>query len=83
MSEEEEKKRVDLINQLSNGFGASLLEITRGDWDLALSVAGTLFSSCVAQAAIHHEEDVAALFESCGEPLRAAALAFHEEFKNG
>ena len=80
MAGEKDQERIDLINQLANGLGGSLLEICRGDWDLALSVATTLFASCVAQAAIHHEEDVEALFNECGEPAYRATMAFHAEF---
>lgn len=80
---EEETQRVEQINQIANGFGQTLLTICRGDWDLALSVSLTLFASTCAQAAIENSDDVGELFDSMGEPARAATLAFHSSFVEG
>lgn len=77
----DDKERTDQINNLANGLGASLLNIVRGDWDLALSVATTLFASCVAQSALEHGDNVEDVFNECGEPARAATMAFYAEFK--
>lgn len=77
----EDKQRVDQINKIANGFGQTLLTICGGDWDLALSVALTLFASTCAQAAHEHGEPAEELFEECSAAARAATLAFEAEFK--
>lgn len=75
------KDRLDAVNQLVNGLGSSLLTLTSGDWDLALSAALGLFASVIAQAAVEKGEDVERLFDEIGAPTRAAVLAFYKTFK--
>lgn len=77
------EQRVEMINQMANGFGQTLLTLTKGDWDMALSVATTLFASTCAQAALEHDEPVEQLFDECGPPARVATLAFYDEFLRG
>lgn len=78
---EDDKQRVEQINQIANGFGQTLLTICGGDWDLALSVALTLFASTCAQSAYEHGESAEDVFEECGPAARAATIAFETEFR--
>lgn len=81
MTEQEKRERVELINQLANGFGQSLLTMCKGDWDLALSVSLTLFASTLAQGAINNGEEATTVFEEIGPVAYATVVAFEKEFK--
>ena len=76
-----EQERVDQVNQISNGFGQTLLTITDGDWDLALSVAGNLLASCIAQATLDHGDEIEHVFNETGKGVFAATMAFYAELK--
>ena len=75
----EDKERVDAINQIANGFGQTLLTLTGGDWDLAMSVCVSLLASTVAQGAFNHGDDVGEVFDSIGGPARVTTLAVYAE----
>lgn len=81
MSKPDDKQRVDQINQITNGFGQTMLTICEGDWDLALSVSLSLFSSVCAQAAFANDESAEEVFDECGPAARAATLAFETALK--
>ena len=74
-----EDERLEIINQLSNGYGMHLLDLVDGDWDLARSVAVALLASTLAQAALARKEDFAETVEEALVASRGAAEAFYEK----
>ena len=57
MTADELKERIRLVNNTANTFGQLLLNITDGDWNVALSIAGTFFASTLAQNAFNSKRD--------------------------
>lgn len=74
------KERIVTVNNTSNTFGQLALQITEGDWDMALSIAGTFLASTIAQTALKAGKTPEQLWETVGPGVLDTSRVLHAAF---
>lgn len=77
---EEMKERITLVNNASNTFGQLAMQLTSGNWDVTLSIAGTFLASTIAQTALVSGKTPADLWAFIAPGIENTAGILHAAF---